>query len=881
MHTHSPRAARRHALGSTCLLALPTALALGAPAQAQTIINSSQASTLNISSYGATSIASGISITSTGAAAVTSSAVAQLANAGTVADASGAGIDLGAGGALSNSGNISGAEAVRLDAAGSVANSGSINGSRYGVLVNNGAGNVSNSGAIDAGYDGVSLNKGGTVTNSGTIFGAHIGVYTGNALGSVSNSGTISASSGDAVSLYSGGSLTNSATGALIGGYSGVYAGGSGSHITNAGLISGPDFGIYLMGASSVSNSGTIAGGIDGVMDLGTGGQLTNSGLIHGGQIGVKLAADSMVDNSGIVSGGTIGVKLGTNSTLANEASGRIAGGVTSVAAAAGDALQNAGTISGATGIAASGAISLTDTGVIDSTVTGGNAISLSGGASTIILGTGAQIDGSIAGNGTASQIELTGSGTLASNLIGFGAGSAVTVESGAVWTGSGQWQVVQLVNDGVFTPGALGTSLSLTGNFVQNAGGTLRVLVSPAGISPFAITGTATLGGTLRYVLAPGSYAPGNDNFLTASGGITGNFAQVTSTSTGLQATPKQLTVNGVAGGSTSGGTVSADPVAASSIVVSGGTLSINSAFTVAPSGASLFADSSQAMAMSAFASGTTLLGRADSSAPTGGWAQATGGLASATGAYSVRSGGFLAGIDHANGIGGRIGFAIGYDSANLRDKSTGTAGLRTIRLGLYAAQPIGRFVLSADVMGDIVSRNTTRSTGAEAATAKGNGNSISGDIQLAMPLSFGGAEIVPAFGLQVASVTTGRLDETSATQAFALNVAAASGTTIAPYLRMSVQKSFVTASNLVITPELTLGVSALLNNPGAKTRLTTQDGTNFITTPQHLAPLAGQLSAGITIAKGNWSITARYTGSAGGNWSGQSLQAGVLVRF
>ncbi|HYP62837.1 MAG TPA: hypothetical protein VEQ16_03060, partial [Acidocella sp.] len=186
-----------------------------------------------------------------------------------------------------------------------------------------------------------------------------------------------------------------------------------------------------------------------------------------------------------------------------------------------------------------------------------------------------------------------------------------------------------------------------------------------------------------------------------------------------------------------------------------------------------------------------------------------------------------------------------------------------------------------SADVMGGIVSRNTTRSTGAAAATAKGNGNIISGDIQLALPLSFRGAQIVPAFGLQIASVTTGRLDETSATQAFALNVAAASGTTIALYLRMSVQKNFITASNLVITPDLTLGVSAMLNNPGAKTRLTTQDGTNFITTPQHLAPIAGQLSAGISIAKGNWSITARYTGTAGGNWSGQSLQAGVLVRF
>jgi hypothetical protein len=893
MLSHSPRATRWQALGSTCLLALPTALSLGGSAQAQAVISSNLTGTLNLATYGAqpVSIASGVSITGTGAAAVSGTTAAQLSNAGTVTDGSGTGIYLGGGGSLSNAGGISGADAVRLNAAGSVSNTGAINAVNYGVLVNNGTGVVSNSGAIAAGYDGVSLNKGGTVTNTGSIFGGHIGVYTGNGLGEVSNSGTISARSGDAVSLYSGGSLTNTASGALIGGYTGVYAGGNGSHITNAGLITGPQFGAYLMGASSISNAGTITGGVDGIMDLGHGGQVSNAGLIHGGQIGVKLAAAGAVDNSGIITGGTTGVKLGVNSTLANEASGHIAGGVTSVVAATGDVLRNAGSITGPTGIIANGAVDLIDTGIITSTVAGGNAISLEGGASTITLGTGAQINGAIAGNGTASQISLTGSGTLSASLIGFAAGSAVTVAPAAVWTGAGQWQVAKLINNGVFTPGEIGTPLSLTGNFVQSAAGTLLVLVSPDGISSFSISGTATLGGTLRYVLAPGTYQPGSSAFLTARGGITGSFAQVTST--GPQAPPVQFTAGSVAAIASAG---------------TSGALTIASPVTVAPDGTPLFADTTQAMAMGAFSSTRALLDHAsgDSAAScqappaggvgqaenlaaalagsicaAGGWMDITGGMASATGGYSLRGGGFLAGVDREDVLGGRIGIAAGYDTVNLSDKSGGTARLQTIRLGLYAAQPMGRFLLSADVMAGIVSRDTTRFTGADAATAKGTGDVLSGDLQLALPLSLGGAQIVPAVGLQIASVSAGPLDETSATQAFALNAAAASGTTIAPYLRMTVEKRFVTASNFVIVPDLGLGVAAMLNNPGASTQLSAQDGTIFTSRAGHLAPVSGEVSAAVSVSRGNWSITARYSGEAGGNWSCQSLQAGVQVRF
>ncbi len=874
---------RRHNLAGTCLLAVPAALSLHHAAQAQATIGTSQNMVVNLASYGAQSvtISQGVSLTATGWAAVSDTLPASLTNAGQVTDAAGTGIYLNAGGTLRNLGSIGGANGVRLNAAGAVNNAGAIQGADYGVLVNNATGQVQNVGSIAAGYDGVSLNKGGTVSNTGSIFGGHIGVYTGNALGVVSNSGQISARSGDAVSLYSGGSFTNTASGVLQGGYAGVYAGGNGASISNAGQISGPLFGAYLTGASSISNGGTMAGGVNGVRAIGPGAGLSNTGLIHGGQAGVKLAADGYVDDQGLITGGSIGVQMGKNGTLAIAAGGRVTGGVTGVFATAGDVLRNSGTISGGQyGIIANGAISLADNGVIDAGP-GGTAISLHGGTSTITLDTGAVINGAINGGATASQIMLTGSGILGSNLSSFAAGSGLTVAQGARWVGEGQWQIAQLINNGVFTPGLMGAPLSLNGNFVQNAAATLRVVVTPQGISPFIISGTATLAGTLSYVLAPGTYTPAAENFLTASGGITGNFDQVSSTQAATQ-TPL-LAVRALSG-----------------------QIIIPQTFTISPQGAPLFAQASQAMALAAGNNGQAVLDHASSLTPSicpalnpvpgqtaniaqalaggicaaGGWMQVSGTAFSLPGAYSSQGGGFLAGLDRPDIWGGRMGLAVGYESMNMRGNA-GTAGLQTLRLGIYAAQPLGRFTLSADIMDGIVSQNTTRNAGAVAATASGSANVLEAALQVAAPFKLNDAAFTPAFGLRTTSVFTGVLDEVSATKAFALRANAATGTSVTTYLRLTITKSFVTGSSLIITPTLTLGVAATLGNPGARPRLTAQDGTNFTSSAAHLAPISGQFGAGLSLGRGAWTLDLQYDGEAGSNNLAQSLQAALRLSF
>jgi hypothetical protein len=898
------------------LLALPAAVSLGmgmaGPAAAQGVISTSQYKAVDLSNYGPgpVSITSGTTILSTGPAAV--SGAGALTNAGDVGDSEGIGIELGAGGGVVNQsgGRITGVDAIRLDAGGAAANaaSGYIGGTRYGVLVENQAGTVSNAGTIAAGYDGVSLNHGGQVTNSagGTITGGHIGVYTGYGLGSVANSGLITARTGDAVSLYTGGSLSNSAAGRIIGGYSGVYAGGNGSSIQNAGLISGPSFGVYLTGRSDVTNGGTIAGGADGVIDVGSGGSVENSGLITGTSFGLKLAADAQVVNSGTITGGGTGVKLGAGSTLANEVSGLIEGGsiglqagdnavignagtvrdnnLAGVMLGSGDTLSNTGAISGVTGILVNGGnTGIIETGTVASTMAGGDAIEIEGGADTLTLGTGAVITGGIDGSGTDSEIALTGTGTLGSDITHFGAGSALDVAQGADWTVSGQWDVASVTNAGTLQPGVL----SLTGNFTQTSTGTMRVVVAPEGGSQLNVTGAVRLGGTLVYVLAPGSYEPGGEDFLTATGGIIGSFDNVT----GSQ--PQQA------------------PVVALAELGQSGVLRVTQSFTVGPDDDALFADASQAMALQAQQANDVLLGHAaGGGAPpceaayvarndgstqagiagalagafcgAGGWVEAAGTDMNEVGGYGAETAGFLAGVDReVNDLGTRLGLAVGYDETWLSDKSGGTENADTMQLGLYGAQPMGRFVLSGDIMGGFVTTNTNRATGAGGAVGRGNGNILSGAVQISRPIMVAGAGLLPSAGLRVASVSISGFDEAAQSAAFALRVGASGGASVQPYLRMAVSRDFVTASQVVITPQAGLGLVYEAGNPGGGVETIAEDGSEFTAGARRLDAAAGQMTAGIAAGRNNWSVFVRYSAEVAGNWASQTVEAALQVRF
>lgn len=140
----------------------------------------------------------------------------------------------------------------------------------------------------------------------------------------------------------------------------------------------------------------------------------------------------------------------------------------------------------------------------------------------------------------------------VAGLLVNDGTMSApnMTIASGAILGGGGTF-VGDLTNNGTIKPGAanaIGTT-TITGNYVHGAAATYEVNANDAGQSDkLDISGTATInGGTVDVQAANGNYATNTDyNILTAAGGVTGTFSNVTSNFAFLVPT-LSYTANGV----------------------------------------------------------------------------------------------------------------------------------------------------------------------------------------------------------------------------------------------------------------------------------------------------------------------------------------------
>ena len=217
-----------------------------------------------------------------------------------------------------------------------ITNQGSLQGGVFGLLTESPS-TVTNAGSIGgSGSPVVEMVGGGSLTNEtgGTISGL---VYlNGVATNTVDNQSGATISGGVSVSQGTG-SVTNAGSiGALNVNQFGVgmvLSGGGTGTVTNlsGGIIGG---GISIYGGSgSVTNAGTITG--PGKYGLGVvmwkGGNVTNTGMISGTQVGVWIFGGSgMVDNSNNISAtGTDGhgVELGAGGTVTNHAGGTISSG--------------------------------------------------------------------------------------------------------------------------------------------------------------------------------------------------------------------------------------------------------------------------------------------------------------------------------------------------------------------------------------------------------------------------------------------------------------------------------------------------------------------------------------------------------------------------
>jgi outer membrane autotransporter protein len=151
---------------------------------------------------------------------------------------------------------------------------------------------------------------------------------------------------------------------------------------------------------------------------------------------------------------------------------------------------------------------------------------------------------GTLAKTGTGT-LTLTGSNTYSGSTTVNGGAlivngaivSPVTVNAGGTLGGTGTISnTVTIMNAGLMAPGSSIGTTTVNGNITFNAGSTYRVEVDAAGnsdrINVAGAPGIATLnGGTVDVQAAPGTYpSVSRYTILSAAGGVTGTFANVTS---------------------------------------------------------------------------------------------------------------------------------------------------------------------------------------------------------------------------------------------------------------------------------------------------------------------------------------------------------------
>jgi outer membrane autotransporter protein len=433
-----------------------------------------------------------------------------LTNLGTIGPAdSGIGVYFTAGGAIINSGSLSGGTAVTIEggASGSVDNKlgatisspgccgGIVIGESSGI-----AGTVTNAGTITSASQAVSLWGGGTVTNLATgVIQAHdqanaVSVILGTSR-VVNNYGLIQSNDagfGTGVALQNG-VLTNYLGGQILGAFNGVWANGSSAtSVTNDGYIEaklaqGGGSAIEVDGGGTVVNTGTIK-------------SFTSNGSTS--DAGINFSGAGSVTNSGTIESTTGGKAIIFNGALVH---------------------------------------TLTlDTG----SVLGGNVQGGTGTDNLVLMGTGSESIGkflsfeTLSMQGTSWTLTGTGSFTTSTtvssgflHINGQLTSPTVTIASGGTLGGTGTIIGNVTANGNVAPGNSIGT-LNITGNYTQATGSTYTPEVSTTASDLINITGTATIqGGTTVSVLAaPGLYTVGQRyTILTAAGGVTGTYTTLT----------------------------------------------------------------------------------------------------------------------------------------------------------------------------------------------------------------------------------------------------------------------------------------------------------------------------------------------------------------
>jgi fibronectin-binding autotransporter adhesin len=686
-------------------------------------------------------------------------------------------------------------------------------------------------------------------------------------------------------------------------------SGPTGTIASGATLSTGSNGAAYTVSSNNaaVTNSGTVTTlGPEAFLINGPAGSsttLTNSGSITSAQGTAIIVSGNPNNNLNLINSGTIIGGAGTAlnyMTFGNPVS-------------RGTITQSAGTIDGT--------------------------ILLSG-QQTVLTVTGGTINGSILDRTPASG--AAGSSQGRGGLINFdlGAGSFTTngdISVGAVNVRSG---TLVLGNDVYVSGGINGVGLTnnarlqingvrtLTGNFVQNASGTLVMQISPASSSqlnvrtlPFFGGGTASLAGTLVLAYEPGVYSARTYTLLSAttavlSGGVTGGFSTVTGTvptpgltqsvSVGPQSV--DLVLSPVAGGEalTPSETVVVAPtddtvfsaVTTTAILNAqwanrmlldrwgsgrSGTTNLPSVARLAPPGRSQTASSGSATAMDAVAAALP-----ETMARYGGWFWGAGNFASLNGSaaapgFTARSGGFLAGIDQPAGDEIWLGAAAGCAHTGMSEHAPSSGDMDTARVAFYGGARLGPAVLSATTGFAHDWITTARPLAGIGTAQEGHGGQeVTAAAQASLPLDIGGVRVTPRAGVQFVNLFESSFAETGA-NGFNLSNRGRGTDSLQPYLATSSWRSFATDQGSIITPEVRLGYTREALSNSRLVTVATVTGANFPV--QGVRPSKNMLTAGagMTLQAGdNLYLYANYDAVVPtGNTAYQIVSAGLRIKF
>jgi hypothetical protein len=88
-------------------------------------------------------------------------------------------------------------------------------------------------------------------------------------------------------------------------------------------------------------------------------------------------------------------------------------------------------------------------------------------------------------------------------------------------------------------------------------------------------------------------------------------------------------------------------------------------------------------------------------------------------------------------------------------------------------------------------------------------------------------------------------------------------------------------TTSNVLLVPDVSVGYFYEAGDRGRAINLVSQDGTTFESAHIGYGGSSAQVGAGLSAGKGNWALYAHYLANLGGNWTEQTGEVGLRVRF